>query len=51
MQQVQLDKDNKALWPFPTNNGVRTQESQAMLDQKVHTKTKDDFSDFGEALM
>jgi hypothetical protein len=37
-------------WPFPTYNNQRTAESQALLDQKVHTKTKTDVSDVEDAL-
>lgn len=37
-------------WPFPTMNNQRTPESQQLLDQKVHTKTKDDLTDVPEAL-
>lgn len=37
-------------WPFPVVNGQRTQESQALLDNKQKNKpTKDDLSDFEEA--
>lgn len=50
MTQPVLLPNNKAVWPFPTNNGVRTPESQALLDQKRHTKTKTDLSDVPEAL-
>lgn len=37
-------------WPFPVSNGLRTEESQALLNIKRHVKTVDDFSDLGEAL-
>lgn len=37
-------------WPFALVNGERTEESQKLLDQKVHTKTKVDVSDVEEAL-
>lgn len=37
-------------WPFPTYNNQRTGESQALLDQKVHTRTKVDVSDVEDAL-
>jgi hypothetical protein len=37
-------------WPFPTYNNQRTKESQELLDQKSHSKTKDDLSDVPEAL-
>lgn len=51
MQAKQKTDDNKKVWPFPTNNGVRTAESQALLDKKRHTKTKVDLSDEPEALL
>lgn len=38
-------------WPFPTNNGVRTVESQKLLDQKRHYVTKPDLSDVEDALL
>lgn len=50
MTQPVLLPNNKPVWPFPTNNGVRTPESQALLDQKRHTRTKADISDVPEAL-
>jgi hypothetical protein len=51
MQAKQKTDDNKKVWPFPTDNGVRTAESQALLDKKRHTKTKVDLSDEPEALL
>lgn len=49
MTQPTLLPNNKAVWPFPTNNGVRTPESQALLDQKRHTTTKPDLLDVEDA--
>ncbi len=46
---MQSKNDNKAVWPFPTNNGVRTKESQALLDKKRHPPTKPDLSDVEDA--
>jgi hypothetical protein len=37
-------------WPFPIVNNQRTEESQALLDKKSFSKTKDDLSDMEEAL-
>lgn len=45
------NNDNRTVWPFPTNNGERTPESQALLDQKRHTVTPPDLSEVPEALM
>lgn len=47
----EVKNDNRMVWPFPTNNGVRTPESQALLDKKRHVKTKPDLSTVGEALL
>ena len=49
MTKPTLLPNNKAVWPFPTNNGVRTPESQALLDKKRHTKTQPDLSDVEDA--
>lgn len=51
MKKASDNNENRKVWPFPTHNGVRTPESQALLDKKRHTKTKDDLSDVPEALM
>lgn len=51
MKKAAQNNDNRMVWPFPTNNGVRTPESQALLDQKRHTVTPPDLSDVPEALM
>lgn len=37
-------------WPFPIVNNQRTQESQALINKKNFSKTKDDLSDMEEAL-
>lgn len=50
-QSPKLLPNNKAIWPFPVNNGVRTAESQALLDQKRHTTTAPDISDVEDALL
>jgi len=47
MQQQQ----NNDWSPFPIVNNQRTKPSQELLDQKQHTKTKDDLSDVPEALL
>ncbi len=49
--QKKAMSDNRTPWPFALDNGVRTPESQALLDKKRHTKTKPDLSDVGEALL
>jgi hypothetical protein len=48
-QQTQQTKPS-VRWPFPVVNNQRTQESQALLDKKNFSKTKDDLSDMEEAL-
>lgn len=51
MTKPVLLPNNKAVWPFPTNNGVRTPESQALLDKKRHYTTEPDLTEVPEALM
>jgi hypothetical protein len=47
--QSNKNRDGIIPWCFPTINGVRTKESQALLDQKHHTKTSPDLSDIEDA--
>lgn len=49
MKKAAQNNDNRMVWPFPTDNGVRTAESQALLDKKRHTKTPVDLSDVEDA--
>jgi hypothetical protein len=49
MQKATQNNDNRMVWPFPTDNGVRTPESQKLLDQKRHYTTKPDLSDVEDA--
>lgn len=49
MKKAAQNNDNRMVWPFPTNNGVRTPESQALLDKKYHPPTKPDLSDVEDA--
>ena len=49
MKKAAQNNDNRMVWPFALYNGVRTAESQKLLDQKRHYTTKPDLSDVEEA--
>lgn len=49
--QKQQNQPKVITWPFPTVNGIRTEESQQLIDSKHYTiKEVFDSSEYEEAL-